>query len=412
MLFLSPVAKSNTPSVILKPGRDKSVRHRHPWIFSGAIGGIAGSDPEPGEIVRVQAADGSILAHGYFNAKSRITVRLLDWQKDARIDADWWRASITAAATRRATLGTTTQSNAYRLVYAEADGLPGLIVDRHANFLVVQILTAGMERVREVILGTLDEIFRPAGIVDLSDDTARRLEGLPPSSGQGIGKSPDRPLAIRENGFRFLIDLFEGQKTGFYLDQRTNRRRVAPYAQGRSVLDGFCYTGGFTLPALAAGAQAITCIDSSAAALDLLGQNVEFFRSERPESANAPLEILKGNVFELMRHYRDEKRQFEMIILDPPKLAASQAQVPKALRAYKDLNLLALKLLTPGGILATFSCSGAVSRTDFHNAIAWAATDAQRSVQVIEQLSQAEDHPILISFPESEYLKGLICRVL
>ena len=406
------MAKSNTPSVILKPGRDKSVRHRHPWIFSGAIDGVAGTSPEPGEIVRIQAADGSVLAHGYFNAKSRITVRVLDWQREARIDDDWWRAHVESSVSRRLSLEAATESNAYRLVYAEADGLPGLIVDRHNDFLVMQILTAGIERVRDVILGALNEIVHPAGIVDLSDDTTRGLEGLPPSSGQGVGKSPDRPLAIRENGFRFLIDLFEGQKTGFYLDQRANRRRVAPYAQGRRVLDAFCYTGGFTLPLLAAGASAVTCIDSSAAALLLLRQNVEFLKEERSDCADVPVEILKGNAFESMRCYRDEGRQFEMVILDPPKLAAAQAQVPKALRAYKDLNLLAMKLLTPGGILATFSCSGAVSRTDFHNTIAWAATDAQRSVQVIEQLSQSEDHPILISFPESEYLKGLICRVL
>ena len=406
------MTKNNNPSVILKPGRDKSVRHRHPWIFSGAIDGIAGAEPEPGEVVQVQAADGSFLAHGYFNAKSRISVRLLDWQRGAHIDEGWWRERVAAAVMRRTSVATETDSNACRLVYAEADGLPGLIVDQHDGFLAVQMLTVGIERVRGVIHAALEELLHPTGVVDLSDDTARGLEGLPPSSGSGTGKPPDRPLAIRENGFRYLIDLFEGQKTGFYLDQRTNRRRVAPYAQGKSVLDGFCYTGGFTLPALAAGAQAITCIDSSAAALDLLRQNVESLQAERPACANVTVEVLKGNLFELMRRYRDEERHFEMVILDPPKLAAAQAQVPKALRAYKDLNLLAMKLLTPGGILATFSCSGAVSRSEFHNAVAWAATDAQRSVQVIEQLSQAEDHPVLISFPESEYLKGLICRVL
>ena len=397
-------------SIILKTGRDKPVRHRHPWIFSGGIGRIDGT-PTPGDIVRVLAADGKFLAYGYFNPHSQISLRLLSWDEREAINDDWWITAVDRAVSRRSGLLSSTDTNSCRLVYSEADGLPGLIVDRYADFLVCQFLTAGIERVRGVIVDALWNKLQPIGILDLGDNDIRKVEGLPESGGALRGDAPSGSVIVHENGFRYAVDLHAGQKTGFYLDQRLNRIRVAAHAPGRRVLDCFCYAGGFTIPVLAASPRDITCVDSSATALALLEKNVELLVADHPELSLGPLELLCANVFEALRKFRDQGRQFDMVILDPPKLAASQAQVAKAMRAYKDLNLLAMKLLTPGGILATFSCSGSVSRAAFQETVAWAATDAKRRVQVVDQLSQGEDHPVLTSFPESEYLKGLICHV-
>ncbi len=291
-------------------------------------------------------------------------------------------------------------------MHSEADGLPGLIVDRYGEYLAVQFLTAGVDRVKADLIGSLRAQLAPAGIVDRSDPAARRQEGLATDE-SGLDPAPVSELIILENGHRFAVDLKGGQKTGFYLDQRANRRRVAPLAMGRIVLDAFCYSGGFTIPLLSAGAAHVTAIDSSAPALELLRRNLAL--NGLPEGQ---VEIVDGNVFEELRRYRSAERKFDLIILDPPKLAASHAQIPKAMRAYKDLNLLAMKLASPGGLLATFSCSGAISVAAFQEAVAWAAADAGRPVQILERLSQGEDHPTLVSFSESEYLKGLLCRVV
>lgn len=394
--------------IILKTGREKSVRHRHPWLFSGAIGGVEGS-PAPGDIVRVQAANGEFLAYGYYNPRSQITLRLLAWKEDEAIDAAWWARRIRESIARRSTLMASPQTNALRLVYSEADGLPGLIVDRYADYLVCQFLTAGIERVRSEIVGQLEELVKPAGILDLSDTDTRNVEGLAPCTWLIRGTAPDHAVIVRENGFRFAVDLGGGQKTGFYLDQRDNRRVVSELAQGRSVLDCFCYTGGFTVPILAASPRSVMCIDSSEAALGLLRTNVSMLEHDSPGLKMGETELACANVFEELRRLRDRGRQFGMIILDPPKLAASHSQVARAKRAYKDLNLLALKLLTPGGVLATFSCSGAISRADLQSVVSWAATDANRQVRILRLLSQGGDHPVLSSFPESEYLKGILC---
>lgn len=405
------IAMPTTAEVHLKPGREKPVAHRHPWLFSGAIGRVDGS-PAPGDIVRVRAANGEFLAYGYFNPKSQISLRLLSWDEEEVINGAWWERMLQETVSRRSKLSSSTQTNAYRLVYSEADGLPGLIVDRYADYLVCQFLTAGVEKVRPVVVDTLWERLHPAGILDLSDNDIRKVEGLDACSGTLRGIAADQLITVLENGFRFIVDLHSGQKTGFYLDQRNNRIRVSSHASGRRVLDCFCYSGGFTIPVLAVGATHVTCIDSSAPSLALLRSNVERLAANYPDRAFGGVETLDANVFEALRKLRDQGRTFDMVILDPPKLAASQSQIERAMRAYKDVNLLAMRLLTANGILATFSCSGSVSRVLFQEAVAWAATDAKRRVQLVEQLSQAEDHPILVSFPESEYLKGLICRVL
>lgn len=400
------MAKSSR--IILKAGREKSVHHRHPWLFSGAIARIDGT-PSPGDIVRVEAADGGFLAHGYFNSTSQISLRLLSWSENVAIDADWWSGEISQSIARRQTLQASEDTNAYRLIYSESDGLPGLIVDRYADYLACQFLTAGVEKARSETTECLWQQVRPVGILDLSDSDVRQIEGLAPSTGLIRGEHPPGEVIVRENGFRFTVNFDSAQKTGLYLDQRDNRRIVAEFAPGRRVLDTFCYTGGFTIPILAASARSVTCVDSSEPALTLLRKNVTMLREDHADQTTGETEIRCANAFEELRRLRDQGRQFDMVILDPPKLAASHSQVARAKRAYKDLNLLALKLLTPGGVLATFSCSGAITHADLQTVVSWAATDAGRQVRIVKHLSQGEDHPVITSFPESEYLKGLLC---
>ncbi|MEW5700683.1 MAG: class I SAM-dependent rRNA methyltransferase [Candidatus Zixiibacteriota bacterium] len=395
------------PRIILKPGKDKAARHRHPWVFSGAIARIDGDvRPGSGEIVRVMTADGAFLAHGYYNPRSQIAIRLLEWNEAVSVDESWWRGRLRDAIAARRDLFADPQTNAFRLVHAEADGLPALIVDKYGDCLVIQSQAAGIDAVKAVLVDELNAQLHPGGIIERSEGSARELEGLAEARGVVSGSVPPT-VEIVENGHRFVVDLNEGQKTGFYLDQRANRALVATHARDREVLDCFAYTGGFTVYALASGARAVTCVDSSAPALALLAQNVAL-----NDIAVDRVSTIEGNAFEVLRKFRDQGRSFDMVILDPPKLAANRSQLEKALRAYKDLNLLAMKLLRPGGILATFSCSGAVSVAAFQEMIAWAATDAARSVQILRRLSQAADHPILVSFPESEYLKGLLCRAV
>ena len=397
------------PQIILRSGKDKAARHRHPWVFSGAIDRIGGEvKPAPGDIVRVTSAGGEFLAYGYYNHRSQIAVRLLEWDESMPVDTIWWRGKLKTAIAARRSLFSDPQTNAFRLVHAEADGLPGLVVDRYADYVVIQSQTAGIDAVKPLLIEELNDQLHSTGILERSEGSARELEGLADTRGVLSGTQPPALLEIVENGHRFLVDLSEGQKTGFYLDQRANRALVAAYARDRDVLDCFAYTGGFTVHALAAGARTVTDVDSSASALSLLKRNAEL----NAVDASDRVTTIEGNAFEVLRKFRDQGRSFDMVILDPPKLAANRSQLDKALRAYKDLNLLAMKLLRPDGILATFSCSGAVSVAAFQEAVAWAATDAARAVQVLHRLSQGPDHPILVSFPESEYLKGLLCRVV
>ena len=391
--------------VILKKGRAKPVLHKHPWIFSGAVARILG-DPADGDLVEVRDAGGNFLAHGLLNRRSQIVVRLVNWAQDRPPDAALWRDRVERALAGRATLAGDPATNAYRLIYAEADGLPGLIVDRYGDYLVAQFLVLGMERLKDEMAGLLMELAAPRGIWERSDASVRAKEGLPPVAGLLRGASPPDRLEVRENGCRFLVDLAGGQKTGFYLDQRANRQRVSAYCAGKSVLDAFCYTGGFSVYAATAGAGPLTLLDSSADALALAAENLRL--NERDAGQDA---FLAADVFQQLRRFRAEGRTFDVAILDPPKFAHAQADVNRAARGYKDVNLLAMQLLRPGGVLATFSCSGLVSADLFQKIVFGAAVDADRDVQVVERLSQGADHPVLLTFPESEYLKGLICRV-
>jgi 23S rRNA (cytosine1962-C5)-methyltransferase len=394
-------------SVKLLANRDKSLRHRHPWVFSGAIDTVSG-DPGAGGIVDVVDARGAFLARGYYNEQSRIRVRVLAWD-ERPIDEAFWRSRVQEAVARRVSLAGDTSTSAYRLVHAEADLIPGLVVDRYGDVVVAQLLTAGVERARDAILDALAESTGARCIFERSDTASRAREGLAASVGcvRGDAAAASGTAEILENGLCFRVNVGSGQKTGFYLDQRLNRAAVAGIARGASVLDAFCHTGGFGIGALRGGASSVLFMDSSAPALELLRLNLAANGCD-----TGACEIQQADVFESLRALRDAGRRFDLIVLDPPKFASSRHQVDKALRAYKDINLLAMELLARRGTLATFSCSQAVDAASFTMAVSWAGVDARRDIQIVRRFGQDGDHPVLAAFPESEYLKGLLCRVL
>ncbi len=390
-------------TVVLKPGREKPVRHHHPWIFSGAVARVVGQ-VEEGGLVRVVDGQGQYLATGYLNRRSQIVVRVLTWEADEAVDTGFWQRRLQRAISGRARLASDPTTNAYRLVNAESDGLPGLVVDRYGEWLVIQCLTLGMACRRDEIVALLADLLHPTGIYARDDADVRQKEGLPPESGPVWGAEPPERVEIVEHGHRFLVDVRRGHKTGFYLDQRENRRRAAAYCAGAEVLNLFAYTGGFGVYAGRAGARRVVNVDSSAEALALAERNLAL-------NGCGPQERVVGDAFQVLRRYRDQGRLFDVVILDPPKFAASQAQVMAASRGYKDANLLALHLVRPGGFLVTFSCSGLVSADLFQKIVFAASVDARRDVQILERLAQSADHPVLLTFPESAYLKGLLCRV-
>ncbi len=390
--------------VVLKPGRERSVRNRHPWLFSGAIASQRGT-PQDGEQVDVYARDSSWIARGTWSGLSQIRVRLWSWDAEQQIDSELLRSRIRRAIAGRATLASDPGTTAYRLIFSESDGLPGLIVDRYGDYLVMQLLTTGAARRGDEIVTILAEEAHPVGIYERSDADVRAKEGLDRREGLRWGSLLETSIQILENGYRMSIDLEGGQKTGAYLDQRANRARVATYCQGVETLSCFSYTGGFELHAAGAGALHLVGIDSSPTVLERASDNL------RLNGFETPFEPIAGNVFSELRRFRAEGRSFDVIVLDPPKFAANAAQVDKACRGYKDINLLAMQLLRPGGVLATFSCSGLIGSDLFQKIVFGASLDARRDVQILERLSQGPDHPVLLTFPESEYLKGLICRV-
>lgn len=389
------------PSLILKPGREKSLLRHHPWVFSGAIDHLEGS-PTSGATVDVLSSHGEFLARAAFSPSSQIQARVWTFT-DEPINDDFLKQRIQAAINFRSNLFQPINSDAYRLIYAESDGLPGLIVDRYRDTLVVQFLSAGVEIFRQAIAELLLKVTGLDQIYERSDADVRELEGLPTRIGPVRGNPPEKCI-ISENDLQFQVDLVGGHKTGFYLDQHLNRQRVRTLSTGRDVLDCFCYTGGFTLNALAGGARSVLSVDASAAALALCRENVVLNRL--PADRHNQLE---GDVFQLLRKFRDESRSFDLIILDPPKFAPTSAQAEKAARGYKDINLLGFKLLRPGGLLVTFSCSGGVDAALFQSIVASAALDAGVQAQIIEHLFQAPDHPVALNFPEGAYLKGLVC---
>jgi 23S rRNA (cytosine1962-C5)-methyltransferase len=392
-------------AVVIKRGREKSLLRRHPWIFTGAIARIEGS-PSAGETVDVLLADGSRLARGAFSPQSQIAVRVWTFDPDEEVSADFFRDRLVRALGLRGVSARPDDPGAARLVNAESDGLPGIIVDRYGSWLVIQILTAGAERWRESIAAELMQLVPAAGLFERSDIDVREKEGLEKRAGLVAGREPPELVEIVERGCRYLVDVRRGHKTGFYLDQSENRPAVAEFARNAEMLNCFSYTGAFGVAALAAGAQRVTNIDSSSAALEL---------SRRIAALNgfdaASVEHDEGDVFSILRRYHEAGRSFDLAVLDPPKFAESRGQLPRASRGYKDINRLAMMLLRPRGTLFTFSCSGLMPPDLFQKIVADAALDAGREAQIIRRLSQAADHPVALPFPEGAYLKGFVCRV-
>ncbi len=391
------------PSLILKPGREKSLLRCHPWVFSGAIDRLDG-DAAPGETVAIRNADGDILALGAYSPTSNIRARIWDWNPETIIDPEFFRARLTRAVRARAGW-LTPESDSARLVNAESDGLPGLIVDQYPNQLVIQILSTGPEFWRETIADLLPEITSIPNVYERSDADVRDLEGLPPRSIRLRGDAPPKEIAITEGRLKFLVDVQVGHKTGFYLDQRHNRQRARALAGGREVLNCFAYTGAFSAAVLAGGAASVLGIESSGDAIALGTRNIAL-NGDPGEGS----QWIEGDVFRELRTLRDRNRSFDMIILDPPKFAQNRNQAEQAARGYKDINLLAFKLLRPGGLLMTFSCSGGVSAELFQKIVAGAAVDAGVDAQILERLSSGADHPVALNFPEGEYLKGLVVK--
>lgn len=404
------------PAVILRPGREKSLLRRHPWIFSGAIQHVEDEPAIPsGGTVDLLSSDRQFLARASYSPTSQIRARTWTFEKEP-VDKEFFRRRIRASNDIRYSLIDSRATNALRLVYAESDSIPGLIVDRYGDTLVMQCLTAGAEYWKDTFADLLLEETGLSDLYERSDADVRELEGLLPRSGvirssiirefdnRSDSESRITNIVITEHSLKFLINVEQGHKTGFYLDQRQNRLRVRELAKDKDILDCFCYTGGFTVNALTGGAKSVLSIDSSAEALALAKENVAL-----NELSLEKTNFVEGDVFQFLRRLRDEGQTFDMIILDPPKFAPTAAQAERAARGYKDINLLAFKLLRPGGTLVTFSCSGGIDAALFQKIIAGAALDAGVEAQIVEHLFQGPDHPVSLYFPEAAYLKGFIC---
>ena len=387
-------------TIRLKPGKEKSLLRRHPWVFDGAIAKGGG---DAGETVRVESHDGAFLAWGAYSPQSRIRVRVWSFDQAQRIDAAFLASLVQRAVALRA--GWSLPSDGIRLVHGESDGLPGLVVDRYGDTLVAQFTSCGTERWKAVLADALLEATGLQRLYERSDASARALEGLPEVTGWLRGGG-DTALVIHEHGWRLGLDVAHGHKTGYYLDQRDSRRDCADWVRRlglREVLNCFSYTGGFTVAALAGGAQHVTSVDSSGPALAQARANVELNGHDV-----ARCTFLDADVNASLRAFLAEGRQFDAIVLDPPKLAPTVAHAERAARAYKDINRLGLKLLRPGGLLFTYSCSGGIRVELFQKIVAGAALDAGVDAAIVQRQGGAPDHPVALNFPEGEYLKGLV----
>ena len=389
--------------IIINAGREKSLLRRHPWIFSGAL--KTSNNAASGDVVGVFSEDGRFLAQALFSAQSQIVARVVSYNEKDVIDDAFFESRIAAAIARRASFAL--QTNAMRLIHAESDGLPGLIADRYGDVVVLQVLTAGIEPRREFLARVIQQQTGCATVYERSDADVRALEGLEVRSGLIAGTALTGEVSIREGDLNIAVDVVNGHKTGFYLDQRENRALTASLAAEADVLNCFCYTGGMSIAALVGGAKSVLSIDSSGPALATAARNVAL---NSVDVARA--EFWEADVFAALRKLRDMGKSFDLIILDPPKFAPTAHHAEKATRAYKDINLLGFKLLRPGGRLMTFSCSGGISAELFQKIVAGAALDANVDAQILRHLSGGEDHPVALNFPEGDYLKGLLLRRL
>lgn len=393
-------------SIVLKAGRQKSLLRNHPWIFSGAIADVQGK-PVAGETMLVKDASGKPLALAAYSPASQMRGRVWSFSPDVTIDPDFFRDKLQSAFNRRAALGLGLSPDAaLRLFYSESDGLPGLIIDRYAGILVCQFLSAGAEFWRPTIIEILQNIYPGQSIYDRSDVEVRQKEGLPLRSTLICGPEPPEKIKINENNLLFMVDIRHGHKTGFYLDQRENRLKVQQYTRDMEILNCFSYSGAFAVAAFAGGAKSVVNVDSSANVLSMARENMQLNGLDLSTS-----EFIETNVFEQLRTYRRQQRQFDLIVLDPPKLIESKEALTRGARAYKDMNMQAFALLRPGGILMTFSCSGLLDTQLFQKIVADAALDAGRQGRIIDRLGQSADHPVALNFPEAEYLKGFCVQV-
>jgi 23S rRNA (cytosine1962-C5)-methyltransferase len=385
--------------IVIKAGREKSLLRRHPWIFSGALKNPNAADS--GDIVRVVGEDGRYLATAAFSAQSQIAARVLSFDESVTIDEAFFRVRIASAIARRAALSA--ESNAYRMIHGESDGLPGLVVDKYDDVAVIQLSTAGIEPQRDVLATLVAELTGVKTVYERSDADVRALEGLEARNGLAYGAPLAGPTRIVEGGMQIEVDIAHGHKTGFYLDQRDNRALTRALSRDKEVLNCFCYSATMSAAAMLGGAKSVMSIDSSGPALES-GKHIAQLNGCDLDR----MEWVEADVFAHLRKLRDQARQFDLIILDPPKLAPTAHHVEKASRAYKDINLLGFKLLRPGGMLMTYSCSGGVSVDLFQKIVAGAALDAGVDAQITRRLSAGMDHPVSIHFPEGEYLKGLL----
>lgn len=393
------------PTLILKPERERSLKRLHPWLFNNAIASVKGH-PQIGDTVRIMASDGQFYGLAAYSPNSQIRARMWDFQRRKELDAPFFIARLRKAQRLRDPIIARQQLTGYRLIAAESDGLPGIIIDRYAQFLVVQLLSAGAERQKDTLVEALHHCYPECHIYERSDTDMRKREGLEKRTGVLYGEAPTSETVITENGIKIAVDIPNGHKTGFYLDQRDNRAIAGELAAGAEILNCFSYTGTFALYCLKGGAKSVTNVDASELALQQAQRNLELNELDDGRCTHQ-----QADVFQLLREYQQQERQFDMIVLDPPKFADTKAQLKGACRGYKDINLQALKLLRPGGTLLTFSCSGLMPADLFQKITADAALDAGRPLRFTRHLNQAEDHPIASPFPEGSYLKGLVGHV-
>jgi len=391
--------------LILKDGKERSLFRRHPWLFESSVQRLEGR-ARPGDTVTIHAADGRELARGAYSPSSQIRCRVWTFDPTETVDDAFFKRRVAAAVARRRALPELADQQGLRLIHAESDGLPGVIADQYGDTVVVQLTSAGADKWRKALVGALVQATGCARVYERSDSEVRGLEGLEPVTGWAYGSAPEGEISILENGVRLGVDYAGGHKTGFYLDQRDNRALLGRLAAGKSVLNCFCYTGGFSLQALGGGAASVLSIDSSGPALARARANLAL----NPELPVERAEWLEADVFQALREFRKEGRSFDLIVLDPPKFAPSAAHANRAARAYKDINLLGFRLLKPGGLLMTYSCSGGIGLELFQKIVAGAALDAGRNARIVQRLAGAADHPVALDFPEGEYLKGLLCQ--